>query len=89
MNIILWAKTWMTAFGAAPVLYLMLALSVISVSIIIERACTFAMRYEDPRALGRDLRAYLASDDLEGARARMDASPSPEAFVLVALFDQK
>ena len=84
MNITLQAKTWMTAFGAAPILYLMLALSVVSLSIILERACTFAIRYEDPRSLGRDLRAYLSSNDLVGARARMDASRAPEAFVLAA-----
>jgi biopolymer transport protein ExbB len=74
----------MAQLGAAPIMFLMLALSVVSIAVILERAFTFARRKEDPASLARDLRAYLAEDDLEGARARMDSSGSPEAAVLAA-----
>jgi biopolymer transport protein ExbB len=65
-------------------MFLMLALSVASLAVILERAFTFARRREDPASLARDLRAYLVEGDLDGARARMDSSPAPEAAVLAA-----
>ena len=84
MRITLLVKSWMAQLGAAPIMFLMLALSVVSIAVILERAFTFARRREDPASLARDLRAYLMEDDLEGARARMDSSSSPEAAVLAA-----
>jgi biopolymer transport protein ExbB len=74
----------MAQFGAAPIMFLMLALSVASIAVILERAFLFARRRGDPAALARDLRAYLNEGDLAGARARMDASRAPEAAVLAA-----
>jgi biopolymer transport protein ExbB len=74
----------MAQFGAAPIMVLMLALSVASIAVILERAFTFARRREDPASLARDLRAYLVEGDLASARARMDSSPAPEAAVLAA-----
>lgn len=84
MRITLLVKSWMAQLGAAPIMFLMLALSVVSIAVILERAFTFARRREDAASLGRDLRAYLVEGDLEGARARMDSSPAPEAAVLAA-----
>lgn len=84
MRITLLVKSWMAQLGAAPIMFLMLALSVVSIAVILERAFTFARRREDAASLRRDLRAYLVEGDLEGARARMDSSPSPEAVVLAA-----
>jgi biopolymer transport protein ExbB len=84
MRITLLVKSWMAQLGAAPIMFLMLALSVVSIAVILERAFTFARRREDPASLARDLRAYLVEGDLEGARARMDSSGSPEAAVLAA-----
>lgn len=84
MRVTLLVKSWMAQLGAAPIMFLMLALSVASIAVILERVFTFARRREDAASLGRDLRAYLVEGDLEGARARMDSSPSPEAAVLAA-----
>ena len=84
MRITLLVKSWMAQFGAAPIMFLMLGLSVVSVAVILERAFTFARRREDPRSLSRDLRAYLLDGDVAGARARMASSPAPEAAVLAA-----
>jgi biopolymer transport protein ExbB len=84
MRITLLVKSWMAQLGAAPIMFLMLALSVASIAVILERAFLFARRREDPSALARDLRAYLNEGDLAGARARMGASRAPEAAVLAA-----
>ena len=84
MRITLLVKSWMAQFGAAPIMFLMLGLSVASIAVILERAFTFARRSEDPAALRRDLRAYLIEGDLAGALARMDSSRAPEAVVLAA-----
>jgi biopolymer transport protein ExbB len=84
MRITLLVKSWMAQFGAAPIMFLMLGLSVVSIAVILERAFTFARRREDPASLSRDLRAYLLDGDVAGARARMASSPSPEAAVLAA-----
>src|SRR5271170_207339 len=59
-------KSAMVGAGAGWVLWLMLALSVVSLAIMLE--------------LGRFLRA----GDREGARRRLEASPSAEAAVVVA-----
>jgi biopolymer transport protein ExbB len=84
MRITLLVKSWMGQLGTAPVMFLMLALSVASIAVILERAFFFARRSEDPWALARDLHAFLDGNDLVGARARMKASPAPEAAVLAA-----
>ena len=65
-------RSALAQFGAAPIMFLMLGLSVASIAVILERAFTFARRSEDPAALRRDLRAYLIEGDLAGALARMD-----------------
>jgi biopolymer transport protein ExbB len=87
MNIVILTKSLMQSAGPAPLMYLMIALSVLSVAIILERAWVFHRAAEDPEALARDLRSYLAQSDVLGARARMEASRSPEAAVLAAGLD--
>src|SRR4051812_28903982 len=87
MNIVTLTKSLMQSAGPAPLMYLMIALSVVSAAIILERAWVFYRVAEDPEALARDLRSYLAQADLMGARARMESSASPEAAVLAAGLD--
>ena len=64
------------------VLYILIALSVISMAITIERIVYYARRRVDPTALGRSLTARLREKDLIGARALLDGSRSVEAQVM-------
>lgn len=86
MKLVEWLQRIMVGFGAAWVMWLMLALSVVSVAIILERAWFFWSLRDDLVALARDLRNAL-DDSLEAARKRMDASPSAEAAVVSAGLD--
>ncbi len=83
MTIVEWLKRIMVGFGAAWVMWLMLALSVISVAIILERAWFFYSLRDDLTVLARDLRKAL-EHSLEAARKRMQRSPSAEAAVVMA-----
>jgi biopolymer transport protein ExbB/biopolymer transport protein TolQ len=67
---------------ATTVLYLLIALSVLSMAIAIERLIYFSQRKVDATALGRELAKRLASGDLEGARAQLKDSKAVEAFVM-------
>jgi biopolymer transport protein ExbB len=84
VKIVIAAKSMMLLAGSAPLLYLMIALSVISMAIMLERAWVFGTMREDLDALLRDLGAYLSTGDLIGARARFASSRSAEAAVVVA-----
>jgi biopolymer transport protein ExbB/TolQ len=86
MKLVEWLQRIMVGFGASWVMWLMLALSVVSVAIILERAWFFWSLRDDLVALARDLRNSL-DDSLESARKRMDASPSAEAAVVSAGLD--
>jgi biopolymer transport protein ExbB len=83
MNLVEWLQKIMVGFGAAWVMWLMLALSVISVAIILERAWFFWSLRDDLTVLSKELRVAL-DDSIESARRRMDASPSAEAAVVSA-----
>jgi biopolymer transport protein ExbB/TolQ len=84
MNLVEWIQRLMTNFGAEWVMWLMLGLSVISVAIMLERVWFFWSLRDDVPGLALDLRNLLRKDDLEGARKRMEQSPSAEAAVVVA-----
>ena len=84
MNIVLVAKSMMLQAGSAPLLYLMIALSVVSLAIMLERAWFFGRMRENLDTLLHDLGAYLSAGDLMGARARFASSRSAEAAVVVA-----
>ena len=77
-------KSAMVGLGASWVLYLMLALSVVSLAIMLERAWLFWSLRDDIAGLMRELGRLLRGGDLEGARRRLEASPSAEAAVVVA-----
>jgi biopolymer transport protein ExbB len=84
MNIVAKSKSIMLAMGAAPIMYLMIALSVISLAIILERTWFFASIKDDLETLARDLHARLRNRDFEGAKTRLLGSKSAEAAVVVA-----
>jgi biopolymer transport protein ExbB len=88
MKIVLWTKSMMLSAGAAPILYLMIALSIVSLAIMLERAWLFRTMREDLESLARDLHTYLSAGDLMGARARMESSKSAEAAVIAAGLSQ-
>jgi biopolymer transport protein ExbB len=77
-------KSAMVGLGAGWVLVLMLVLSVASLAVMLERAWLYWSLRDDLPALMRDLGKLLRSGDLEGARKRLEASPSAEAAVVVA-----
>ena len=77
-------KSAMVGAGANWVLWLMLVLSVISLAIMLERAWLFWSLRDDTSNLMRELGRLLRAGDLEGARRRLEQSPSAEAAVVVA-----
>jgi biopolymer transport protein ExbB len=77
-------KSAMVGLGASWVLWLMLVLSVVSLAIMLERAWLFWSLRDDVASLMRDLGRFLRAGDLEGARQRMEQSPSAEAAVVIA-----
>lgn len=81
-------KNFMVQSGAAWVLWLLLGLSVISLSIMLDRAVAFWSRRDDLPSLVRDLHLMLARGDLEQARARLEKSRSAEAAVVLSGLDQ-
>ena len=77
-------KSAMVGLGATWVLALMLVLSIISLAIMLERAWLYWSLRDDAAGLMRDLGRLLRGGDLEGARRRLEASPSAEAAVVIA-----
>jgi biopolymer transport protein ExbB len=77
-------KSAMVGLGAGWVLWLMFALSVVSLAIMLERAWLFWSLRDDVAGLMRDLGRLLRAGDLPGARQRLEQSPSAEAAVVVA-----
>jgi biopolymer transport protein ExbB len=77
-------KSAMVGLGATWVLLLMLVLSVVSLAIMLERAWLYWSLRDDAASLMRDLGRLLRGGDLEGARRRLEASPSAEAAVVIA-----
>jgi biopolymer transport protein ExbB len=77
-------KSALVGMGAGWVLILMFVLSIVSVAIMLERAWLFWSLRDDPTRLMRDLAKLLRAGDLDGARKRLESSPSAEAAVVVA-----
>jgi len=84
MNIVERSKETLLEIGAAPILYLMLALSVLSAAIIVERGWLFFSLKDNLQRLARELARHLASDDLGAAKALVASSRSVEAAVVSA-----
>lgn len=70
--------------GSTWVLWLLFALSIISIAAMVERVLWFRRRRDDLDLLRRDLARALLNDDLDAAEARLAKSPSIEAAVLRA-----
>ncbi|MBL8716362.1 MAG: MotA/TolQ/ExbB proton channel family protein [Myxococcales bacterium] len=84
MNIVEKSKAVMLAMGAAPVMWLMIVLSVLSVAIILERGYFFYSIRDDLEVLARDLAKALRTGTFDDARRRLESSPSAEAAVVIA-----
>jgi biopolymer transport protein ExbB/biopolymer transport protein TolQ len=73
--------------ASSAVLYVLLALSVISIGVIIERWWFFRRRRVDVDVLSDDLRRLLGKGDVGAARKILVASPSVEAAIIVEALD--
>jgi len=69
-------KNFFLQTGAAWVLWLLFALSFISIAIVIERVIVFRTKGTDLKRLADKLDAHLAGGDLEKARAALRDEPS-------------
>jgi biopolymer transport protein ExbB len=77
-----------TLFGAEWVLWLLIALSILSVAIMIERAWYFVTHSVDAHDLSADLRRLLDAGKLSDARARTKIGDSVVLKVIAAGLDQ-
>jgi biopolymer transport protein ExbB/TolQ len=68
--------------GSEWVLYLLIGLSVVSITSMLERWFYFRKRSDDLDALRKKLVARLNDDDIEGAEKLLDKSPAVEARVV-------
>src|SRR5687767_6563861 len=73
-----------TLLGSEWVLWLLLALSVLSVAVMIERAVSLSARAPDLEGLSRRLAQLLGKGDLEAAKQALGAPISPEVRVGLA-----
>jgi biopolymer transport protein ExbB len=84
MNLVEWLQHLMTNFGATWVMWLMIGLSVASVTIMLERGWFYYSIRDDIPALAQTLRDRLRDDDVGAALGLLEKSPSAEAAVVVA-----
>ena len=80
----------LTAFamlGAGWVMYLLVGLSILGLTIILDRTYYFIVTREDIAALKEKLLASLRVGDVDGARSAMRASRSVEAAIVLAGLD--
>jgi biopolymer transport protein ExbB len=84
MNIVERSKDILLQVGAAPILYLMIALSVISIAVMLERAWFFFTSAEDLSSLALALEERLSAGDVAGARALTHESRSIEGAIVRA-----
>jgi biopolymer transport protein ExbB len=73
-----------TLLGSEWVLWLLLALSVLSVAVMVERAIAFAGMGGDLEALGRELVTRLLAGDRAAARQALEGRRAPAALVAAA-----
>lgn len=84
MNIVERSKLLLLEVGAAPIMYLMLALSVVSVAIMVERAFFFFRVRENLQRLASELGNALDRDDTASALLLVSGSRSAEAAIVAA-----
>ena len=81
----------LTLIGANWVFWLLIVLSVVSVTVMVERAIRLAGRPVDMDALGKELIDRLSRGDLGGARKYLASRKAPEVDVVssgLAFFDR-
>jgi biopolymer transport protein ExbB len=78
------AKNLMVESGASWVLWLLLALSVASLAVALDRVRAFWAEREDIGPLVRELHRLLARRELDPARRRLSDSRSAAAYVVLA-----
>jgi biopolymer transport protein ExbB len=76
--------TGFALLGAEWVMWLLIALSIIAVGIILERAAYFIFSRDDVPALAERIVELLGKGDHTGALRRLEESPSVEARIAVA-----
>jgi biopolymer transport protein ExbB len=74
--------------GATWVLWVLAGLSVASIAVMLDRWRVFWLQRDDFPALVRAVHYALGEGNVEGARKRLAASPSPEAVVGLAGLEQ-
>lgn len=84
MDLVSWLQRLMTSFGAEWVMWLLVALSIVSVAIMLERVWFYLSLRDNIPELARELRLLLRERGVDDALARMEKSPSAEAAVVVA-----
>ncbi len=84
MNLVEWLQHLMTNFGATWVMWLMIGLSVASVTIMLERGWFYYSIRDDIPGLAQTLRERLRDEDYPAALGLLEKSPSAEAAVVVA-----
>jgi len=84
MNIVERTKLILLEVGASPILYLMLALSVVSVAIMVERSLFFFRARENLQRLAAELCLALDRGDVTSAKALVQSSASAEAAIVSA-----
>jgi biopolymer transport protein ExbB len=70
-----------TLLGSEWVLWLLIGLSIVSVTVMVERAISMAARAPDLEGLSRKLLALLAKGDFEAAKEALGKPRSPEVRV--------
>jgi biopolymer transport protein ExbB len=78
------AKNLMVESGASWVLWLLLALSVASLAVALDRVRAFWAEREDIGSLARELHRLLSRRELDPARRRLSDSRSAAAYVVLA-----
>jgi len=84
MNLVEWLQHLMTNFGATWVMWLMIGLSIASVTIMLERGWFYWSIRDDIPSLAQSLRDRLRNDEVDAALGLLEKSPSAEAAVVVA-----
>jgi biopolymer transport protein ExbB len=83
-NIVEHSKRLMTNFGAGWVMWLLIALSILSVAVMLERAWFYYTLRDDLVALSKAFGDHLRRGEMAEARRVIEASPSAEAAVVLA-----
>jgi biopolymer transport protein ExbB len=79
----------LTQFGSLWVLWLLVGLSVLALTVALDRAVLFLSSHDDVLGLRREVRGLLSDGNVGLARRRLEHSPSFEARIAVAGLDSE